>query len=225
MRIVVALGLVALLGCAGEVGDSGAKGEPGLEGPMGPMGPKGEKGEPGPAGPKGDPGEKGPPGPRGPGAESKSGDRLAYRSGTLYGSDGSVLARPGVFVDEELGVECEPQLASDGILRCLPTEKHVQTVEIVMPFGTYADEVCTIPVHGWSSSGDCPPPRFFRKKEGAICGVTTSRYYEVGEEVEQTYYVDGVDMGCKPGGGGGSTTYFVRGPEIGPEAFVAFEHE
>ena len=53
---------------------------------------------------------------------STSGERLQIRPIVYEGDDGSVIRMGEEIFDTELGVVCEPMLAADGVVRCLPRE-------------------------------------------------------------------------------------------------------
>src|SRR5690554_6860725 len=72
-------------------------------------------------------------------SESKSGSRLQIRPIVYEGDDGSVIRMGEEIFDTELGVVCEPMLAADGVVRCLP--KSPLTAGGI----DFADSDCTVP--------------------------------------------------------------------------------
>lgn len=215
MRIAIVLGLVALFACAGEGGGNGDKGATGARGP------KGEKGDPGPMGPKGEKGDKGDKGEPGPGEISESGSRLTYRSGTLRGTDGSMIVRPGTIFDEELGIPCEPGTASDGALRCIPSGPRAVPLNPLPAH--YADPACSVPLYSHQPDSGCGEPLFYLSRRASQCKEEEFVVYRVGEQAEDVYHRDTLDFTCKPLSTTGATIFFRRGDEVPPEEFVAFE--
>lgn len=208
----IALLTAGLLACTeGGEGAKGAQGAPGEPGPMGPPGPKGEKGD------KGDRGEPGPPG---PGEVSKSGSRLVYRSVRLRGADGSEYVRSGTFFDTELGVECEPARAADGVIRCIPTGP--RTVVLNFAMANYADPACTVRVFPQPVGEGCEETLYFLQRRTTQC-TEEHTVYRAGDVAETVYYLDFVEGGCRPQAVNGSTMYRFLGEEVPPEEMVAFE--
>src|SRR5690554_4757245 len=70
---------------------------------------------------------------------STSGERLQIRPIVYEGDDGSIIRMGEEIFDTELGVVCEPMLAADGVMRCLP--KSPLTAGGI----DFADSDCTVP--------------------------------------------------------------------------------
>lgn len=145
MPVLIALAGACLACSTGSAPSTGQAGAQGLQGPTGPEGEQGPAGAAGPTGtgtqgPAGVTGPTGPQGPAGTAGDSTvtSGTRLKlyyYQSG-----DGMQAPIPGAFYDSTLGIECSPQIAADGVTRCLP----------VTPIGT---EYCSAPYCEFEEAG------------------------------------------------------------------------
>lgn len=72
---------------------------------------------------------------------STSGERLQIRPIVYEGDDGSVIRMGEEIFDTELGVVCEPMLAADGVMRCLPKQRFYEGGMY------YADADCTVPAY------------------------------------------------------------------------------
>lgn len=109
MKALVALMVVAAMGCSAGNGANGGDGSDGQRGPAGPPGADGKEGPQGPAGPAG----------KDSAATYKDGSRLAIRTSTWSGADGAAYSYTGGFVDSKFG-PCTALFADDGIMRCMP---------------------------------------------------------------------------------------------------------
>lgn len=95
------------------------------------QGPPGTNGNQGPVGPRG---EAGPPGPQSLGS-THGGERLTARF--LVADDGSKT--PVGWTDDDTGLACSFERATDGALRCLPVVPHDSWVPL------FTDEYCKTP--------------------------------------------------------------------------------
>ncbi len=198
---VAALGVV-FAGCTGNTGLTGQQGPQGPEGPQGPQGPQGLQGL---QGPKGDPGLAGDATP------VTSGSRLTAIRRAWAGVDGSRYAEPAYhFHDSLLDVDCAPQLATDGVVRCLP-------LVAIDSIDNYADADCTI--QGASlkqSSSTCGVASTMATLAADECGGR--HVFRVGAPTA-AYFLFGATCQAVPG------TVVPIGDEVAATAFVAFAEE
>jgi hypothetical protein len=149
------------------------------------------------------------------------GDRL--KALRLLGDDGSVLVQGDGWFDTKAAVQCEIEIASDGVRRCLPA---LYTPGVTVGTG-YADAECTRPV-AISSANFCPttPIRYsvVEGPEDESC-QSMRRVYELGDVVgafdEIHYLVD--DGTCTTVNTGPITDFYEVVREVPPEEFVSVD--
>ena len=103
---------------------------------------------------------------------STSGERLQIRPIVYEGDDGSVIRMGEEIFDTELGVVCEPGLAADGVMRCLPKQRFYEG-------GTYyADADCTVPAYTIDMA-DCEDELLTVRIPGDSCDSNSAARYAV----------------------------------------------
>ncbi|HCF62448.1 MAG TPA: hypothetical protein DFS52_31215, partial [Myxococcales bacterium] len=171
-------------GPAGPVGPPGPQGQ---QGPQGILGPAGPVGPVGPAGPQGPQGPQGPAGPSPGYVPATSGSRLTANQRTWTGADGSKYAPPtSTFYDSALDIDCQPQGAADGTVRCLPTALAVGntyfangscTVQAVLVSGRH----CGIPAYLTTyGTYDYCAGMYVDNRVYRVTGTATSVYVQSG---------------------------------------------
>lgn len=204
MRIIT-IAIVALtLGCSPQQPLDGRAGSRGLEGPagaQGPMGPVGATGAPGPT------------------DLIVGGSRLIPAYITYRGVDGSVYTSiyESMLHDTLLGIDCRPQLATDGSTRCLPIGGALDDM------GKFLDSGCTVPgVLGVLER--CYPSYKYRTnliRLPEMCGWPLELYeVDYSEEYDSLWYMtgDGTCVAVKLGPT--SVGYKLRMPAVPPSTFV-----
>jgi len=125
-------------------------------------------------------------------SESKSGSRLQIRPIVYEGDDGSVIRMGEEIFDTELGVVCEPGLAADGVMRCLPKGGPF----VVMGF---ADDECTARAHHASAPG-CEGDFVLTPLDSEGCDLDLSARRSVYRLGETTPGYGRSNGECGPGG-------------------------
>jgi hypothetical protein len=127
------------------------------------------------------------------------------------GPDGVVVPRPAAYstiIDTQLEVECQPRLATDDVLRCLPSSLDRVTDAV------YADPACEQLVIG-------------ERPVGSLIALWREGHYEVRRATQeavtftQFYRNDGAVCTALPYPAGGPL--FKLSAEVPPSEFVAFE--
>src|SRR5690606_20629684 len=111
-------------------------------------------------------------------SESKSGSRLQIRPIVYEGDDGSVIRMGEEIFDTELGVVCEPMLAADGVVRCLPKQRFYEGAAY------YADADCTVPAYTIDMA-DCEDEFLTVRIPGDSCNSNSAArhaVYRIGTE-------------------------------------------
>ena len=103
---------------------------------------------------------------------STSGSRLQIRPIVYDGDDGSVIRMGEEIFDTELGVVCEPMLAADGVVRCLPKQRFYEGVAY------YADADCTVPAYTIDMA-DCEDELLTVRIPGDSCDSNSAARYAV----------------------------------------------
>ncbi len=198
---VLALGVV-LSACTGNNGLTGPQGP---QGPEGPQGPQGVQGVQGLQGPKGDPGLAG------DAAPVTSGSRLTAVRRTWTGVDGSRYAEATYhFHDSQLDIDCAPQVAADGVVRCLP-------LVAIESIDNYADADCTIQGAALKQSiWTCDAAPTIVTLAVDECGGR--HVFQVGAATA-AYFLMGATCQSVPG------TVVPIGDEIPASSFVAFSQQ
>lgn len=106
------------------------------------------------------------------GTVSTSGERLQIRPIVYEGDDGSIIHMGEEIFDTELGVVCEPMLAADGVVRCLPKQRFHEGVM------HYADADCTVPAYSIDMTS-CEDEFLTVRIPGDSCGSHSSARHAV----------------------------------------------
>jgi hypothetical protein len=168
-----------------------------------------------------------------PGASATSGSRIALIREQFVGADGAATVPTERLRDRKLDADCSLGLASDGVIRCLPSAALADN-----PLGwnsffnnnVFADPSCTVPLaRAARNPRKYPTPPYVAAPEStrASAGTdqprlhiyTVAREYPVGEPVFSTFNTTG---GCAEVDGMPPPWYFEVGTEIAPTEFVAF---
>jgi hypothetical protein len=157
------------------------------------------------------------------GANVTSGSRL--REQFWQSEEGTELTSG--WWDSDLGVTCAPQVAADGITRCLPGAMVGFATAAVAPGGvgvgllTYVDAACTQRLKSWEAG--CDAPAYTQLTEFTDCGATVTRVHEVtGLVTTRTPYLWNETEGtCTAQSYDRDMTYLRVGDEVPPTAFVA----
>lgn len=226
-RLWIAL-LVATACAAATSGDPCTTSVECRVGPQGAQGPQGPQGAEGPAGATGAQGPQGPPGPPGPAAGPSAGSRLTPVTVTYQGSDGSSYPAGSLrFHDAQLGTDCAPMLAEDGVLRCIPADA-------VPAFGVgyYSDAQCTRPAAAITQlTPTCAAPSWATiTLQGSPLCITQPvmvRVYSLGAEVAHAYGIVGSNgqLTCYDHTSefaGGSTRFFEITGRLAASSMVSF---
>src|SRR5690554_3359090 len=116
---------------------------------------------------------------------STSGERLQIRPIVYEGDDGSVIRMGEEIFDTELGVVCEPMLAADGVVRCLPKQRFYEG------FAHYADADCTVPAYAIDMTG-CEDEFLTVRIPGDSCDSNSAArhaVYRIGTEDNTVHIV------------------------------------
>ncbi len=81
--------------------------------------------------------------------------------------------------DNALGIDCRPELASDGVLRCLPADTNHAAGAALDPYVWYADAACTQPI---LLAGGAAPAAFARLARGLLDSCSP-RVYSAGAQI------------------------------------------
>lgn len=115
---------------------------------------------------------------------STSGERLQIRPIVYEGDDGSIIHMGEEIFDTELGVVCEPMLAADGVVRCLPKQR-------ALDLGTfYSDANCSTPAPLVDMT-DCEEEFYTVRIPRDLCDSDSAArhaVYQVGEEDKNVYF-------------------------------------
>lgn len=117
--------------------------------------------------------------------------------------------------DRQLDIDCTPQTASDGTLRCLPPEPRIgPSAGSVM----YADPACTQPL---IASISIPPPAMVR--EARVWATCSPLVYAPGEEiaVPSAFYVRVNCGACERGSSENLPQHVFAAGELPPAMFAA----
>lgn len=154
------------------------------------------------------------PGPAGSGSIT-AGTRLSVAQQRFDGADGSSYAAPRVgFRDAQLGIDCSPQLASDGKLRCLP-------VDSIYASGYFGDSGCTQPLAEQSGPSSCAAPTFALLYVAQTCGGGY-RVFPVGAQYTNANVWVGSPAACAQAPRPPAYTLYSLGVEEAAASFVAF---
>lgn len=133
------------------------------------------------------------------GAVDIGGARLRTKVRTAGAARVPTISPPQLF-DAVLGQPCHPEIASDGLLRCLPPDRTLLLGGIstdTTAFVAYSDAACTAPI-ALTSSG-APKPAVVRDIRTKV-GRCSSSVYAVGAQIETPVsiygrYSDGAAFG------------------------------
>lgn len=127
----------------------------------------------------------------------------------LVGADGTITAPSGRFHDELLNVDCFPEVASDGVTRCLPNFPWPQ-------IPVFADATCTTPLVRIDASSCWNPPYFFRAGDQFV--TVAGEYSRSGPVFRRDYG----SQKCEEARRSPRQKYFTLGEEVPPAKFAAF---
>lgn len=220
MKALVALMVVAAMGCSAGNGANGGDGSDGSNGQDGQQGSDGADGDPGQDGAPGADGKDGAPGPAGadgaPGKDAAgSGTRL--KAQRLVAEDGASKVDPYAWFDTTLGIQCAFVRLQDGVLHCAPLLVQAQ-------YGlAFSDPQCSKPAYyayyascqgsgyAFEAGGPaaCPfDPQYAVRKLGAMLPAGTV-----------AHVLNPVTMACTPAATPGGV--FEVGSLVDPTDFVA----
>lgn len=114
---------------------------------------------------------------------STSGSRLQIRPIVYEGDDGSVIRMGEEIFDTELGVVCEPMLAADGVVRCLP-----KGIVRSRSWATFVDENCSdLGTALWQE--ECESEYILMHAEDIFSCLPAERYevYRIGDKSVPIY--------------------------------------
>lgn len=139
-----------------------------------------------------------------------SGSRLIARS---IGSPGSAARKLVAFHDRELAVDCAFGYASDGSLRCIPTEALSERSDLV-----FADEACSEPAYALGARQGCAGDPLWASEAvvlQTLCKVHATAIYTL-RELQQSFTARDGCAGPEP-----AEHTFARGVEVAPSTMVA----
>jgi hypothetical protein len=112
--------------------------------------------------------------------------------------------------DTQLDLDCNFQLAGDGVMRCLPTTELFDN-----GVGYFGDAACSIPV-AIRSSCFGPEPKHILRYPSPTCPITTGyRVHAAGAKYTTTYARSGANCVAT----GLSFTAYAIGAEVAPSTF------
>lgn len=152
--------------------------------------------------------------------EQTDGSRLVRRFTTTTSPDGLMMRQLVGLHDTQRKEACSPLLATDGVLRCLPTGG----VAVAL---LYADATCTIPL-AYLTPSQCvgTPPKYLASQvpdpSGDICKPGTTELRAVGAPFNGATFIKSGNN-CATFAAPGYTFYSV-GSAIAPSEFAPVEY-
>lgn len=136
-----------------------------------------------------------------------------------------IVADDGTTVEEGLhdtglDVDCYFRVASDGVLRCLPSRAGGSTDSY---YGPFEDPDCSHPCVLVPHGDACSAPQYALGTKQGACpydGTDRTHVFLLGEKITKVYVRYTAESPCTEATSQNGEVYYQRGPEVPPETFV-----
>ena len=145
-----------------------------------------------------------------------SGSRLTAKQYTWTGADGAIdLVNPGTFHDTTLNADCEPMIATDSTVRCLPANYGYG-------IGAYfADAACTEPAAFVTWPCGNPPYVYTSTTYDSCNGTQGATVYALSGTALANYYTTNGTT-CTSHVPTAGEAFYALGAVVPPSTFVSF---
>jgi hypothetical protein len=150
-----------------------------------------------------------------------SGSRINVTWSQLVGADGTVTAPTEELRDEKLGTGCDLRVASDGVIRCLPSNPSIAG-GYDWQWSAFADPSCRIPLARGPNPRKHPKPSY-AVEWTTVEGKSAEHFFPIAGEYPASAPVFSPFPGkCTEVERLPFHWYFAVGPELAAAEFVAF---